>query len=83
MVSNSEMDATWKRIVWQQFGAAIDMVDNAVRACPEEVWDGPARCGHLAYHALFFLDLYLVRIAGGICAATAIQPERARPERCA
>jgi hypothetical protein len=29
------MDSFWKTIIWQQFGAAIDMLDNALRACPE------------------------------------------------
>ena len=31
------MDA-WNAALWSQFGAAIDMLENAVRACPEEVW---------------------------------------------
>jgi hypothetical protein len=26
-------DALWKQIVWQQFGAAIDMLGNAMGAC--------------------------------------------------
>ena len=33
------MDTTWKTSIWQQFGAAIDMLDNAVRACPDELWN--------------------------------------------
>lgn len=32
------MNIPWKTIVWQQFGAAIDMLDNALRACPDELW---------------------------------------------
>jgi hypothetical protein len=32
------MNSTWKTIIWQQFGAAIDMLDNALRACPDELW---------------------------------------------
>jgi len=27
-----------KKIIWQQFGAAIDMLENAIKACPEKVW---------------------------------------------
>jgi len=61
---------TWRRITWQQFGAAIDMLDNALRACPDELWhaglwDEPserpeyAQFWYLAYYALFWLDLYL------------------------
>jgi hypothetical protein len=32
------MNISWKTIIWQQFGAAIDMLDNALRACPDELW---------------------------------------------
>jgi hypothetical protein len=28
----------WAAIIWRQFGAAIDMLENAVRACPDELW---------------------------------------------
>lgn len=28
----------WRTILWQQFGAAIDDLDNALRACPDELW---------------------------------------------
>ena len=56
------MDSLWKESVWQQFGAAIDMLENALLACPEELWsDGSRRpeFWYLVYHTLFFLDLYL------------------------
>lgn len=61
------MDQAWKTIVWRQFGAAIDMFGNALRACPDELWrerlwEGPAarpEFWYVAYHALFWLDLYL------------------------
>lgn len=49
-------------MVWRQFGAAIDMLENAIDACPDEVWGDRARrpeFWYLAYHTLFFLDLYL------------------------
>ena len=54
----------WNRIVWRQFGAAIDMLDGALAACPGRVWDDPddpprSRFWYMAYHCLFFLDLYL------------------------
>ena len=32
------MDLLWKRVVWSQFGAAIDMLENALLACPEWLW---------------------------------------------
>jgi len=56
------MDAILKDIVWQQFGAAIDMLDNALLACPEPLWSDRSQqpeFWYVAYHALFWLDLYL------------------------
>ena len=35
------MDMTWNASIWHQFGAAIDMLDNALRACPDELWQAP------------------------------------------
>jgi hypothetical protein len=55
------MDVTWNESLWRQFGAAIDMLENAVVACPEEVWrSGPPERAfwYLTYHTLFYLDLY-------------------------
>jgi len=51
-----------KEILWKQLGAAIEMLDNAIRSCPEEVWSDRERqpeFWYTAYHALFFLDLDL------------------------
>jgi hypothetical protein len=64
------MDTTLKTSVWQQFGASIDMLDNAMNACPDHLWlaslwDNPSerpefsQFWYLAYHTLFWLDLYL------------------------
>jgi len=56
------MDVTWKTIIWQQFGAAIDMLENAMRACPEELWYDHSRqpeFWYVAFHTLFYLDFYL------------------------
>ena len=64
------MNIVWRTIIWQQFGAAIDMLDNALRACPDEVWrdrlwDNPSerpeysQFWYRVYHTLFWLDLYL------------------------
>ena len=55
------MDLSWRTMLWQQFGAAIDMLENAIQACPDDLWD-KSQSGHpywyLAYHTLFFLDYY-------------------------
>jgi uncharacterized damage-inducible protein DinB len=65
------MKIPWRTIIWQQFGAAIDDLDNALRACPDELWrdrlwDNPSEeqfflpeYWYIVYHTLFWLDLYL------------------------
>ena len=64
------MNVPWRTIIWQQFGAAIDTLDDMLRACPDELWrerlwDHPsapleiAEFWYRVYHALFWLDLYL------------------------
>jgi len=55
------METFWKTIIWRQFGAAIDMLENAIRACPENLWADRSRkpeYWYLAYHTLFWLDYY-------------------------
>ncbi len=56
-----------KTVVWQQFGAAIDMLENAMQACPNELWNDRTRqpeFWQLAYHTLYWLDFYLSEEAG-------------------
>lgn len=64
------MDTLWKTSLWQQFGAAIDMLENGVRACPDELWTASlwladpkqpvwSQVWYNVYHCLFWLDLYL------------------------
>jgi hypothetical protein len=64
------MDTTWRAIIWHQFGAAIDMLDNALRACPDGLWRERlynerslqpefAEFWYVVYHTLFWLDFYL------------------------
>ncbi len=65
----------WRTIVWRQFGAAIDMLEHALRDCPDELWSeslwedrsmpGASAFWYLAYHTLFWLDLYLSGSAEG------------------
>ena len=69
-MSTPTMDTIWRASVWQQFGATIDMLENALRACPDELWsdrlwsDGSAQpefseFWYVVYHTLFWLDFYL------------------------
>ena len=64
------MDTLWRTPVWKQFGAAIDMLDDALTACPDSLWRQPVwhdpsipsertEFWYIAYHTLFWLDLYL------------------------
>ena len=64
------MDKTWKAVIWHQFGATIQMLENALRACPDELWRERlydeheiqpefAEFWYVAYHCLFWLDFYL------------------------
>jgi hypothetical protein len=58
----------WKEIIWKQYGAAIDMLENAVVACPDTVWGDrfqPTEFWYLTYHTLFFLDYYLAESERG------------------
>jgi hypothetical protein len=32
------MNIIWESAIWRQFGAAIDMLDDAIVACPVELW---------------------------------------------
>ncbi len=50
---------TLKEIIWHQFGASIDMLENAIAMCPEELWDNNDKFWYNAYHCIFFLDYYL------------------------
>ena len=60
-------------MLWRQFGAAIDTLGDALRDCPDELWEarlwedqpdqwvaaGFGAFWYLGYHTLFWLDLYL------------------------
>ena len=45
------MDDIWKQSLWQQFGAAIDMLDNTLRTCPDELWQAPLWCCRMSHPA--------------------------------
>lgn len=56
------MSSVAAAVLWRQFGAAIDMLENAIAACPDDLWFDRSRrpeFWYAAYHALFLLDLYL------------------------
>lgn len=70
------METTLRTALWRQFGAAIDMLEHALLACPTSLWrerlwsDSPppkfppqfAEFWYVTFHALVWLDLYLSRV---------------------
>jgi hypothetical protein len=60
-------------MLWRQFSVAIDMLRDALRDCPDDLWErqlwpdqpdqwvaaGFSKFWYLGYHTLFWLDLYL------------------------
>ena len=53
------MEPSFKESLWKQFGASIDMLENAIERCPYELWDTDKKFWYTAYHCLFWLDYYL------------------------
>jgi hypothetical protein len=52
----------YKQSVVSQFEAALAMLNQCIAACPPEHWEGKIANGSfrwVAYHTLFFVDLYL------------------------
>jgi hypothetical protein len=56
------MDNAMKEIIWQQFGAAVDMLENAVLACPDNLWVDRSQRPEFWY----------VRFGCGICSSCSI-----------
>jgi hypothetical protein len=50
------MDRSIKTELWNQFGAALDMFENALEKCPLSLWDDENKFWYNAYHCLFFTD---------------------------
>ena len=70
------MDTNVKTSIWQQFGAAIDYLAETIEACPDSLWQAAlwptpnrepefGQFWYVAYHTLFWLDLYLTGTEDG------------------
>jgi len=53
------METSFKEVIWKQFGATIEMLENAIQLCPDRLWDTATQFWYNAYHTLFYLDYYL------------------------
>jgi hypothetical protein len=57
-----------RAILWRQFGAAIDMLEGAMAACPDQLWFDRSRrpeFWYVVFHTLFWLDFYASAPAPG------------------
>jgi hypothetical protein len=53
------MDKSVKEILWNQFGASIDMLINVISNCPVDYFITNRRFYYIAFHSTIFLDYYL------------------------
>ena len=53
------MEKLFKEILWNQFGASIDMLINVISSSPEGYFVSNKRFYYIAYHSAIFLDYYL------------------------
>jgi hypothetical protein len=53
------MKSTFEADLWNQFGASIEMLENAISICPDELWNTEERFWYNAFHCIFFMDYYL------------------------
>lgn len=53
------MDKSINEILWNQFGASIDMLINVISICPDDYFTTHKRFYYLAFHSTIFLDYYL------------------------
>ncbi len=76
------MDDFLKNVLWSQFGAAIETLEQAIVACPQTLWEDrssqPEFWG-LCYHTLFWLDLYLSDSLEGFAPPTPFALEELDP----
>jgi hypothetical protein len=91
------MDSFWNAALRHQFSATLDMFGNALQACPGELWNAPMWKGidtppglsdfwYIAFHTLFWLDLYLSGSVEGFAppppyTLVELDPQGVLPER--
>ena len=52
-----------KALIQSQYHATLDMLEEAIRACPEDLWTDPGfknTFWHVAYHAIFYTHLFSI-----------------------
>jgi DinB superfamily len=72
------LSATLVDVIRSQYLASLAMLRQAVERCPDELWTAESPTNpfwHVAYHALFYTDLYLARTAADSVAWPKHRPE--------
>ncbi len=82
------MDNFTKNILWPQFGASIDALEQAIDFCPDQLWANPSRpigdwqgFWHMVYHTLHWLDLYLYGSREGFVQPAPFNHQQFDPKR--
>lgn len=53
------MNNSINEAIWKQFGAGLEMLENAILKCPVEHWNTETKFWYNAYHCIFWTDYYL------------------------
>jgi uncharacterized damage-inducible protein DinB len=90
-MAEQPMETLWRTALWRQFGATIDMLENALLACPSTQWNGllwsdpqaPAypTFWSITHHTLFWLDFYLTGSLEGFAPPTPFAIDELAPVR--
>jgi len=48
-----------QKVLWNQFGASIDMFEKTIELWPDRYWTLESKVYYLSYHTFLFLDYYL------------------------
>jgi hypothetical protein len=68
-------------VIISQYLAALEMLKQVVVKCPDSLWDSPddkTKFWHIAYHALFYVHLYLQDSAQAFTAWVKHRPDYQR-----
>ena len=68
-----------QKVLWNQFGASIDMFNDTIELWPDQYWNLESKVYYLSYHTFLFLDYYLTMPPTNLTAPlpfTLIQPDK-------
>jgi len=56
---NMDNSTSIRDAIWNQFGASLQMLENAIILCPDEHWDTELNFWYTSYRCTFWTDYYL------------------------